>query len=90
MLLAAGGALWEVEALQVVSARPSGTVLLKRCVDLPDLLATGATNQQIAEQLFLSDRTVARHVSNILAKLGVSSRSAATAFAFSNGLVGQD
>lgn len=45
VLLAAGGALWEVEALEVVSARPSGTVLLKRCVDLPDLLATGATGQ---------------------------------------------
>ena len=64
--------------------------LSTREVEVLGLLATGATNQQIAEQLFLSDRTVARHVSNILAKLGVSSRSAATAFAFSNGLVGQD
>jgi DNA-binding NarL/FixJ family response regulator len=37
--------------------------------------------------LFLSEKTVARHVSNIFTKLGVSSRSAATAFAFSNNLV---
>lgn len=45
VLLAAGGAPWEVEALQLFSGRSSGTVLLKRCVDLPDLLATAATGQ---------------------------------------------
>jgi MinD-like ATPase involved in chromosome partitioning or flagellar assembly len=45
VVLAAGGAPWEVDALQVVSARPSGAVLIKRCVDLPDLLATATTGQ---------------------------------------------
>jgi len=45
VLLAAGGAPWEVEALQVVAAAPSGAVLLKRCVDLPDLLATATTGE---------------------------------------------
>lgn len=45
VLLAAGGASWEVEALQVVAAAPSGAVLLKRCVDLPDLLATATTGE---------------------------------------------
>ena len=45
------------------------------------LLATGLTNRDIAAQLFLSEKTVARHLSNIFAKLEVSSRSAATAYA---------
>ena len=51
------------------------------------LLAGGATNRAIAEQLVVSERTVHRHVSNIFAKLGVSSRAAATAHAFRRGLV---
>jgi DNA-binding CsgD family transcriptional regulator len=45
------------------------------------LLATGKTNKAIAAELFLSRRTVDRHVSNVLGKLGVSSRAAATAYA---------
>lgn len=51
------------------------------------LLATGATNRAIADRLVLSDRTVARHVSNIFIKLDLSSRAAATAFAYQHGLV---
>ena len=50
-------------------------------------LAAGATNKAIAAELVLSVRTVDRHVSNIFAKLGVSSRSAATAYAHEHGLV---
>jgi DNA-binding NarL/FixJ family response regulator len=46
-----------------------------------------ATNKAIAERLILSDKTVARHVSNIFGKLGVSSRAAATAYAYQNQLV---
>jgi MinD-like ATPase involved in chromosome partitioning or flagellar assembly len=45
VLVAAGGASWEVEALQAVAGGNSGAVLLKRCVDLPDLLATATTGQ---------------------------------------------
>ncbi len=52
------------------------------------LVAGGATNRAIAAELVLSERTVDRHVSNILAKLGVSSRAAATAYAYEHGLVG--
>ncbi|MGE0704718.1 MAG: LuxR C-terminal-related transcriptional regulator [Vicinamibacterales bacterium] len=51
------------------------------------LLATGRTNREIAEALFISDKTVARHVSNIFDKLGVSSRSGATAWAYQHDLI---
>ncbi len=51
------------------------------------LLAAGRTNKTIAAELVLSERTVDRHVSNIFTKLGVSSRSAATAYAYKQQLV---
>lgn len=50
-------------------------------------VASGATNRSIGEKLFISERTVERHVSHIFAKLRVSSRSAATAYAYEHGLV---
>jgi DNA-binding NarL/FixJ family response regulator len=45
------------------------------------LVATGRSNREIAATLFLSEHTVARHLQNIFVKLGVSSRTAASAFA---------
>ena len=51
------------------------------------LVAAGKTNRAIAADLVISEKTVARHVSNIFAKLGVSSRAAATAYAYEHGLV---
>jgi len=51
------------------------------------VLATGRTNRAIAEKLFISEKTVARHVANIFGKLGVSSRAAATAFAYERHLL---
>ena len=51
------------------------------------LLAAGKTNRAIAEELFISEKTVARHVSNIFDKLGVSSRTAAAAWAFQRNLI---
>jgi ATP/maltotriose-dependent transcriptional regulator MalT len=51
------------------------------------LVAAGRTNRAIADELVLSDRTVDRHVSNILAKLRVASRAAATAYAYEHELV---
>jgi DNA-binding CsgD family transcriptional regulator len=51
-------------------------------------VAAGATNKTIAAELVLSERTVDRHVSNIFAKLRVTSRAAATAYAYEHRLVG--
>ncbi len=60
--------------------------LSPREVEVLRLIATGKTNHTIAAELFLSERTVARHVSNIFAKLGVGSRTAAALYAFEHGL----
>jgi DNA-binding NarL/FixJ family response regulator len=51
------------------------------------LVAAGETNKTIARKLSLSEKTIDRHVSNILTKLDVSSRTAATAFAYQRKLV---
>ncbi|MGH9271315.1 MAG: LuxR C-terminal-related transcriptional regulator [Ilumatobacteraceae bacterium] len=53
------------------------------------LLASGMTNRSIAAELVISAKTAARHVANIFAKLGVSTRSAATAYAYEHDLVHQ-
>ncbi|MGH8189738.1 MAG: response regulator transcription factor, partial [Steroidobacteraceae bacterium] len=50
------------------------------------LISTGRTNKQIAEELSLSERTIDRHVANILTKLDVPSRTAATTYAFDHKL----
>jgi DNA-binding CsgD family transcriptional regulator len=50
------------------------------------LVASGLTNAQVAERLFISPRTVNAHLNSIYGKLGVSSRSAATRLAVEHGL----
>jgi DNA-binding NarL/FixJ family response regulator len=52
------------------------------------LLATGITNRAIGEDLSIAEKTVARHVANIFQKLRVTSRSAATAYAWEHQLIG--
>jgi DNA-binding CsgD family transcriptional regulator len=64
---------------------PSG--LSPREVEVLRLVAAGKTNRAIADDLTISERTVDRHVSNIFTKLDVSTRAAATAFAYEHGLV---
>jgi DNA-binding NarL/FixJ family response regulator len=59
-----------------------GHGLTKRELEILRVLATGKSNREIAAALVISDHTVRRHIQNIFAKLGVSSRAAATAFAF--------
>jgi ATP/maltotriose-dependent transcriptional regulator MalT len=66
------------------SKAPGG--LSPREVDVVRLLAAGKSNRAIAAELFISEKTVARHVSNIFTKLGVSTRAAATAYAYEHGL----
>lgn len=51
------------------------------------LVAAGKTNRAIATELFISEKTVARHLSNIFTKLGLSTRAAATAYAYEHDLV---
>lgn len=61
--------------------------LTGREVEVLRLVATGRTNRAIAAELRISEKTVARHLSNIFTKLGLSSRAAATAYAYEHGLL---
>jgi DNA-binding CsgD family transcriptional regulator len=65
--------------------RPAG--LTEREVEVLRLVAGGLTNSDIAAALHLSVKTVSRHLSNIFTKIGVTSRAAATAFAFEHALI---
>lgn len=64
-----------------------GGELTPREVEVVRLVASGRTNRAIANELFLSEKTVARHLSNVYTKLGISSRAAATAYAYDRGLI---
>jgi len=66
------------------TALPGG--LTSRQVQVLRLVAAGKSNREIATELVISEHTVARHLQNMFAKLGVSSRSGATAFAFEHDL----
>jgi DNA-binding NarL/FixJ family response regulator len=84
------GAAPDLARLEELAGRaPAGTAgtLTAREAEVLRLVATGRTNRAIAAQLVLSERTVDRHVSNILTKLGVPSRAAATAWAYEHRLV---
>ena len=83
------GAATEIASVDRLSparpAHPGG--LTPREAQVLALLAKGKTNREISSELVLSEHTVARHVQNILGKLGVSSRTAASAFAFEHHLI---
>ena len=61
--------------------------LTTRQVEVLALVAAGKANREIAAELIISEHTVRRHLQNIFVRVGVSSRSAATAFAYRHGLV---
>ena len=92
---AAGGVALEPQYLRLAFAERAdspvrGTLRLlddAREAQVLRLLAAGKTNRAIADELFISEKTVARHVSNIFDKLGVSSRTGATAWAFHHNLI---
>jgi DNA-binding NarL/FixJ family response regulator len=67
------------------SPAPDG--LTAREVEVLRLVAQGLTNEQVAQQLVISPRTVNTHLTSIYSKIGVSSRSAATRYAMEHHLI---
>lgn len=81
------GALPSVAELDGLQRQAGGSPLSAREIEVLRLVAAGLTNKAIAARLYLSDKTVARHLSNIFAKLELPSRAAATAYAYQHRLI---
>ena len=82
------GAVPEVARVDALSSKPPPPGgLTSRELEVLALVASGATNKAIGAELVISEKTVARHVSNIFVKLGLSSRAAATAYAYEHELM---
>jgi ATP/maltotriose-dependent transcriptional regulator MalT len=79
--------LARLEALAPTVPQGNAGGLSPRELDVIRLVAAGRSNAAIAAELFLSEKTVARHLSNIFGKLGVGSRTAAAAYAYEHDLV---
>jgi DNA-binding CsgD family transcriptional regulator len=91
---ASQGALEELSAVpdlvrlaQITGSSRHPGPLSRRESEVLQLVAAGKSNRVIADELFISEKTVARHLNNIFTKLQLSSRSEATAYAFKHGLV---
>jgi ATP/maltotriose-dependent transcriptional regulator MalT len=84
---AAREALEQLGAALAPEGPPNAHGLTQRELEVLKLVAAGATNKAIAADLVLSERTIDRHVSNIFAKLRVSSRTAAAAYAYEHRLL---
>jgi DNA-binding CsgD family transcriptional regulator len=76
-----------VDALAQAVGKASSGPLTPRELDVMRLVAAGKSNRVIAGELYLSEKTVAHHLGNVFAKLGVTSRAGATAYAYEHGLV---
>lgn len=85
--LAATPSLGQVDSPSTAGLADAAGPLTPRETEILRVVATGTTNRAVASELHLSEKTVARHLSNIYAKLGLSSRSAATAYAYEHGLI---
>jgi DNA-binding CsgD family transcriptional regulator len=79
--------LARLDLLLEIAASADSHGLTGRELEVLRLVAAGKTNREVAEELIISEHTAARHLQNIYAKLGVSSRTAASAFAFEHRLV---
>ncbi|MEW5813586.1 MAG: LuxR C-terminal-related transcriptional regulator [Actinomycetota bacterium] len=73
-----------------ICGAPTPGGLTRRELEVLARIARGATNRQVAQQMHLSDKTVGRHLANIYAKLGVSTRTAAAGWAYQHGLLGDE
>jgi ATP/maltotriose-dependent transcriptional regulator MalT len=81
------GARPDLERLDAEAAERRSVPLTDRECEVLRLVATGRTNREIAADLFVSEHTVGRHLQNIFKKIDVSSRAAATAYAYEHDLV---
>jgi ATP/maltotriose-dependent transcriptional regulator MalT len=72
---------------EILGRRATVAGLTAREIEVLRLVAAGKSNREIAAELYLSSKTVGRHLSNIFCKVEVSSRTAATAFAYEHGLI---
>ncbi|HEX2413786.1 MAG TPA: helix-turn-helix transcriptional regulator [Thermoleophilaceae bacterium] len=86
-LLGAAPDLARLGSLAAEAATADAHRLTARELEVLRLVAAGRSNREISAELVISEHTVARHLQNIFAKLGVSSRTAASAFAFAHDLV---
>ncbi|SMX96955.1 MULTISPECIES: response regulator [unclassified Brevibacterium] len=77
----------EISSKVIAAMRNPGPKLTRRERDVVKLLATGASNAQIAQELFVTEATVKSHLVNVFTKLGVDSRSRAIRVAEDQGLV---
>jgi DNA-binding CsgD family transcriptional regulator len=82
-----GAELERARTAELLGVRPRPAGLTVRELEVLRLVARGASNREIADELCLSVKTVARHLNNIFCKLNVSSRTAASAFAHRHGLI---
>jgi len=83
------GAIPDVQRVDASLGKKAATdsgPLTTREVEVLKLVASGMTNREIASNLHISEKTVARHISNIFTKLDLSSRAAATAYAYQRGI----
>ncbi len=82
-------ALAQIEQLTILLDKQSDSLpagLTAREAEVLQLMATGLSNNEIAERLFISPNTVKVHVARVLDKIGVPNRAAATEFAIRHGI----
>ena len=84
--LGAATEMARLEKFSSIGRKKKAGPLTGRELEVLKLVATGKTNRGIAGQLQISEKTVARHISNIFVKLDLSSRTGATAYAYKHGL----